>query len=59
VIYARCQLFTRFILLDSSYDEDITIDIQAFKLMIDPQIIDRLENYVYGFKNLNKPEKKG
>ncbi|KAI8885102.1 hypothetical protein K501DRAFT_246445 [Backusella circina FSU 941] len=44
---------------ESSYDEDIAIDIQAFKLKINPQIVDRLENYIYGFKNLKKPEKKG
>lgn len=37
-----------------SFEEDITIDIPAFKLQIDPCIIDRIENYIHAIDAYNK-----
>ena len=37
-----------------SFEEDITIDIPAFKLQLDPCIIDRIENYIHAIGAYNK-----
>ncbi|GAN01286.1 autophagy regulatory protein [Mucor ambiguus] len=37
-----------------SFAEDISVDIPAFKLQIDPCIIDRLENYIHAIDTYNK-----
>lgn len=40
--------------LVSAYDEDINVEIQAFKLQIDPRIVDRLENYIIVIMDYSK-----
>ncbi|KAF7724185.1 autophagy- protein 2 [Apophysomyces ossiformis] len=37
-----------------SFDQDMTVELEAFKLNVDPLIADRLENYVYAFVALNR-----
>ncbi|KAI8333041.1 hypothetical protein BC941DRAFT_516431 [Chlamydoabsidia padenii] len=43
----------------TSYDQDLTTDIQAFSLFVDPNIVDRLENYAHVLINhsRNSPTK--
>lgn len=43
-----------FFILAVSFDEDISVEIQAFRLQIDPRIVDRLDNYILAIMALNK-----
>ncbi|CEP08154.1 hypothetical protein [Parasitella parasitica] len=44
----------RFAQDDISFEEDINVDIPAFKLQIDPCTIDRIENYIYAINGFNQ-----
>lgn len=35
-------------------DEDINVDVQAFKLLVDPRIVDRFDNYILAVNALQK-----
>ncbi|CAO3631028.1 unnamed protein product [Mucor hiemalis] len=37
-----------------SLDEDINVDVQAFKLLVDPRIVDRFDNYILAVNALQK-----
>lgn len=40
-------------------DEDINVDVQAFKLLVDPRIVDRFDNYILAVNALQKRKEEG
>ncbi|KAI8090453.1 hypothetical protein BDF21DRAFT_377473 [Thamnidium elegans] len=54
VKFERKQSHEKSRFIEVPFDQDTVVDIQPFKLQIDPRIIDRFDNFVYAINDLNR-----